>query len=413
MTNSLVFTRFECNGVGIYEAVDKHCPRNDERRKTKPDGSWLPRVGEKFPGANSFWKPHGLKTYSESGLRAWHESVVPKIELHVFNPGEIEVLYQDDFQIIGEIRESMPWSKGALVDSSLAKLLVQAQFPSFANAEVAFLKDGWDSSAFRVGADHIFRFPKRQTSATQLGQERAALDLVASRLPFGTPNHELSGKPTFDYPLRFSGYRFLRGKSQKDLSVRLQAKDLDRLATFLNVLHSVSRQDLPSIVVETDPISHAFTNSDWGYFKRLETLKEVLPTELLSKTKHRCESLVPAIAALKVPQVLAHNDLLPEHILIDENSNSICGIIDWGDVAWTHATADLAGIAYSFGIAAAESVLPKLNIFPQLATGTLDAIQLRAIGCCISDGWYAVSRGDSSYLNFARSRLDELVGDNR
>lgn len=68
--------RFVCDDIGIYEAVDKNCSRDDKRRDGKPDGSWLPKVGEKYPGAISFWTEKGLKKYHRSGLRDWHYSVV-------------------------------------------------------------------------------------------------------------------------------------------------------------------------------------------------------------------------------------------------------------------------------------------------------------------------------------------------
>jgi len=52
------FYRFEVetnnSSVGIYEAVDRDCSRDDIRRQKKPDGSWLPKVGMDYPGAISF-----------------------------------------------------------------------------------------------------------------------------------------------------------------------------------------------------------------------------------------------------------------------------------------------------------------------------------------------------------------------
>lgn len=97
--------RFQVGNVGIYEAVDRDCPREDERRKSKPDGSWLPKVGMKYPGAISFWKEFGLKKYNESGLRAWHESVITgKVQIIEKNRSEVVILHEDEFQVIGKLR---------------------------------------------------------------------------------------------------------------------------------------------------------------------------------------------------------------------------------------------------------------------------------------------------------------------
>ena len=96
------FYRFVVGSMGIYEAVDKDCPKHpyDTRRDAKPDGSWVPKKGPNFPGAISFWTKKGLKKYIESGLCAWHVSVV-KGGVHVekiTRPGS--VLYEDEYQII-------------------------------------------------------------------------------------------------------------------------------------------------------------------------------------------------------------------------------------------------------------------------------------------------------------------------
>ena len=94
------FFRFECEGAGIYEAVDKHCPRDDDRRGSKPDGSWVPKAGTDFPGAKSFWTQKGLKRYEESGLRDWHLSVVAGETRMNIVERPSEVLYEDEWQIV-------------------------------------------------------------------------------------------------------------------------------------------------------------------------------------------------------------------------------------------------------------------------------------------------------------------------
>jgi len=58
-----MYCRFILNNKGIFEAVDIDCPRLDPRRNLKPDGSWLPKVGEKYKGAVSYWTPLGLQKY--------------------------------------------------------------------------------------------------------------------------------------------------------------------------------------------------------------------------------------------------------------------------------------------------------------------------------------------------------------
>lgn len=94
------FYRFVSDNLGIYGAVERDCPRNDLRRTNKADGSWLPRVGERYPGAISFWKDHGLEKYLTSGLQEWHRSVLRE-PISVLVADELaKVIYEDDFQVI-------------------------------------------------------------------------------------------------------------------------------------------------------------------------------------------------------------------------------------------------------------------------------------------------------------------------
>lgn len=92
--------RFESNDAGVYEAVEKDCPRSDLRRNLKPDGSWLPKVGTDFPGLTSYWTEYGLKKYLESGLQEWHRSVLtnPLIIITADKPKKAD--YEDEYQVI-------------------------------------------------------------------------------------------------------------------------------------------------------------------------------------------------------------------------------------------------------------------------------------------------------------------------
>jgi len=94
------YYRFIANGRGIYETVDKDCPKDDPRRLNKPDGSWLPKKGTDYPGAISFWTDFGVKKYFDSGLLNWHMSVIEgNVEVVIIEKPE-KILYEDEYQII-------------------------------------------------------------------------------------------------------------------------------------------------------------------------------------------------------------------------------------------------------------------------------------------------------------------------
>lgn len=100
MEQSKKYYRFVCGDEGIYAVVESDCPRDDPRRKTKPDGAWLPKVGPDYPGAISFWTEFGLQKYLESGLFQWHRSVVND-SVQVIVCAQLEtIFYSDEYQVI-------------------------------------------------------------------------------------------------------------------------------------------------------------------------------------------------------------------------------------------------------------------------------------------------------------------------
>jgi hypothetical protein len=110
------YYRVVCENIGITEAVKRDCERGNPARLEKPDGSWLPRLGNRYPGAISLWTKDGMDKYYQSGLLEWQASVV-KGQVYVVvidRPGK--VLYRDDYQIICDPLSILPKKKILLGD---------------------------------------------------------------------------------------------------------------------------------------------------------------------------------------------------------------------------------------------------------------------------------------------------------
>jgi len=97
-----MYYRIDALGYGIYESVDRFCPKDDPRRAHKPDGSWLAKVGVNYPGAFSYWTEAGWKKYVDSGLYVWHASIVGKEFVHIskFMNEPDRVVYRDEYQVV-------------------------------------------------------------------------------------------------------------------------------------------------------------------------------------------------------------------------------------------------------------------------------------------------------------------------
>ncbi len=95
------YYRFVVSKQGIYEVVYQIDPeRNSPKRANKPDGSWLPRIGENYPGAISFWTEKGLNKYKKTGLMKWHIDFVSQPVEVLIGVDPQNILYEDDLQVI-------------------------------------------------------------------------------------------------------------------------------------------------------------------------------------------------------------------------------------------------------------------------------------------------------------------------
>ena len=174
------FYRFLAAGVGIYEAVEKDCPRTDPRRQNKPDGSWLPRVGEGFPQAQSFWTEAGLKKYLDSGLQEWHRSVVSN-PLTVLHAKKIDKpLYSDIFQVICSMPqecEELSWEEFAKRQSYPVIEKVVAYIISSDNQKILVFEHDkkWSEAAIQVPAGTVEAKEDISQAALREAQEESGL----------------------------------------------------------------------------------------------------------------------------------------------------------------------------------------------------------------------------------------------
>src|SRR3954452_2460249 len=104
--------------------------------------------------------------------------------------------------------------RGALVviDADLARRLVAAQFPQWADLPVAPVElDGWDNRTFRLGSELSLRLPSGDGSAPQVEKEQTWLPRRAAPLPLAIPQPVARGEPGEGYPYPWSVYRWLEG----------------------------------------------------------------------------------------------------------------------------------------------------------------------------------------------------------
>src|SRR5687767_12197535 len=59
-------------------------------------------------------------------------------------------------------------SQRAVIDRNTVGEIIEAQFPQLRPVEVSYLGEGYDSTAFDVNGEFVFRFPKQSDVEAQL-----------------------------------------------------------------------------------------------------------------------------------------------------------------------------------------------------------------------------------------------------
>jgi aminoglycoside phosphotransferase (APT) family kinase protein len=133
------------------------------------------------------------------------------------------------------------------IDASLARRLVEGQFPQWAHLPVTPVEvDGWDNRTFRLGSELTVRMPTGGWYAQQVDKEQRWLPVLAPRLPLPIPAPVARGAPGLGYPYPWSVYRWLDGELASRARVRDPNAFASDLARFLAALRAVDATDGPA-----------------------------------------------------------------------------------------------------------------------------------------------------------------------
>jgi aminoglycoside phosphotransferase (APT) family kinase protein len=288
----------------------------------------------------------------------------------------------------------MPWTPEVVVTPALAASLIGDQFPDLARAPITTLATGWDNTAYVVGDQWLFRFPRREIAVPGVRREIAVLPRLAPLLPLPIPNPTFIGQPSDRYGWPFFGARMLPGRELADSelpdSQRIDAAE--SVGEFLRALHDPSLVTLPECAdLPVDPMGRGKPKVRAG--RAREVLARLAqsgvwppgePSELdadvgrlLDEADRYGESATPGGRA---GLVLCHGDLHIRHLLVDP-AGAAAGVIDWGDLCLGDPAVDL-GIAYMGFAGAARAALldaygRSVSATQELAARTL-AVSLAA-----------------------------------
>jgi aminoglycoside 2''-phosphotransferase len=227
----------------------------------------------------------------------------------------------------------LPWEADRELKPDQVHAAVSEQFAELRPVRVEYLGSGWGNDAFLVNGEWVFRFSRQSDAVPWLEREIAVAPRVAAILkPFGltTPRFGKLGKPGPHFPYAFTCHRLVPGVAgdalpKSDLDVDVLARTLGRALGALHVA-SIDAVDLPS---ESDG------PKEWLARLRGDgpRVRAALPADL----EQLCEPWIAGRVELPADYTgalrLLHNDLCPDHILVDERDGRPVGMIDFSDIS--------------------------------------------------------------------------------
>jgi len=251
---------------------------------------------------------------------------------------------------------------GELLNGPECAGLVARYFPALRIERMRVNDSGWDSRVLEVNGEYVFRFPRWESSVRSLRREVRLLPELAPLLGIAVPQYEFISPGAANgasLEPAFAGYRMLGGSFLAPQLFRERVHGAAfthcarQLGEFLGTLHSFPRERAETLGIEVAPPE--------SFLPHLRELQRKAAPLLTVPCRKRVEGLVERAGALwqqcRYPLVLAHNDLVPEHILFDEAAGAISGIVDFGDVMIDDPAGDFTTIYCEYGWDFGEAVL--------------------------------------------------------
>ena len=254
---------------------------------------------------------------------------------------------------------SLPWQPDRHLDLEIARSAIRAAFPSVDVARLSPLGAGWEFDVFVTADRWAFRFPRRAEYESLFEREAPVLALVRPTLAphAAVPLVELRGDPSLEFPYRFAGHRFIEGVAADAVDPRLHDESARSIGAALGAIHSVPIDAARAAGVRAD--EHPPGAGAYEWFRRNLTGASQLVDS--NRVVHDAVAWVSALddplQPLEAPLRFTHNDLSPDHMVVDPSTGRLVGILDWTSTALGDAARDFVSFATVGGWCLVERVL--------------------------------------------------------
>jgi len=231
---------------------------------------------------------------------------------------------------------------------SLSELVavIEEAFPELTGfvAPLTMLGKGYHSVAVETSGGLVFRFPKMEEAARNQLIENRLLPELGTTLPVQIPLPSLHATASIQCPWGFNGYLKIPGVIVTDLPDYQEALPhlASQVAGFLVALHNFPADRALALSVP-DNASWLENFQKMHGFLLKELQSRLLPSEL-SRVNEWWLAFVKIAEVWSFTQVLTHNDLGPVHALVQPETLTLSGIIDFGDTTVGDPALDFAGL---------------------------------------------------------------------
>lgn len=282
---------------------------------------------------------------------------------------------------------TLPWEADTDLSLDAVSRALAAVDARFRDSSIVALLGGWDFHTFLVDDDWIFRFPKRDSVTEALRAEWRVLDAVRPLgLRYDVPNHVFRVEPSASFHRPFCGYPLCPGTPLIEAPV-VALSDLDEFLDFIDRIGSIQ--------VEAPREDRSITPWIEESLERLADLHGALEPAVVEGAR----GLLTVRPAASDVTVFLHNDLGPEHILVDEGR--VTSVIDWADGAYGDPAADVAGAVLAFGYWPVRGALTRDDAF-------WDRVRIRVTLAAISSIWFGVRQTRADHVRAGRRALESI-----
>ena len=255
--------------------------------------------------------PRAIRSYQKSGFRIIED--LPEHELH---EGKKEDCYLMEYRYDDNV-----------TNVKAMKYLIEHYFEDFKVESIKVIGSGYDSVAYLVNGEYIFKTKFSANKKKGYEKEKAIYDFLNQRLNTNIkiPNVKYS---YFSDDISILGYKEIKGTFLTPeiyfaLSKEKQELLKQDIAMFLRQMHDLDYSEISLYTIDNKQ----------NVLEEYQLLKDTIYDSLTDIEKQYVEDFMQRLHSTTIfdgKKCLCHNDFSCNHLLLDDE-NRLCGVIDFGD----------------------------------------------------------------------------------